>query len=262
MSYVCLVRKHKTCKNQLRILMSEEEVCSDTMPEDIVNAFYAGEVPLCMMENLSEQQSASSVRKKLLSVSNQRLLYFEENATGLYDVTTFAFARIDSAVSHEGKKAAELKVEDTDGVTLKIGWLLNEEAQKILLTLQSAMNEIGTATVSLEKKKPMFSGEEWILKKPVDYLTKTFRCEGAPMTETFIAPILEEETVVVVIEEEDEPLFEDAPEETVIASAMPPMDQETILECLKAVKLLYEKGIISEELYKNLRLPLLEKLDL
>lgn len=228
-----------------------EEVSRDTMPEDIVNAFYAGEVPLAVMENLQEQQDSSQSRKKLIVVSNHRLLSFEENATGLYDVVTFAFARIESVVSHAGKRTAEVKITDTDAVVTKIPWLLNEEAEKILLTLQQAMNEIGTATVSLDKKKPMFSGEEWTLKKPVDYLTKTVRAEGAPMTESFVEPILEDSA-------DDEPLFEEA----MIAAALPPMDQESILECLKAVKLLYEKGVISEELYKSLRLPLLEMLDL
>lgn len=214
-----------------------------------MNALYAGEIPLAMLGNLSEQQSNPSARKKFAAVSSQRLLCFEENATGLYDVAALAFARIDSALLHEGKKTAELKITDTDGAVLRIGWLGNEEAEKLLLTLQQAMNEIGTAAVSLEKKKPVFSGEEWTLKKPADYLTKTVRSGETPMAETFVAPILEEE-------DGEQTLFESVPEETVS------LDQETILECLKAAKLLYETGLISGELYRSLRLPLLEKLDL
>jgi hypothetical protein len=35
---------------------------------------------------------------------------FEENATGLHDDTLFAFVRIDSAVLHEGKKTADVRV--------------------------------------------------------------------------------------------------------------------------------------------------------
>ena len=53
----------------------------------------------------------------------------------------------------------------TDGAVLKISWLFSEGAEWILLTLQSAMNDLGTALVSLDKKKSMFSGEEWTLKR-------------------------------------------------------------------------------------------------
>lgn len=140
-------------------------------------------------------------------------MYFEENATGMYDDTLYAFARIESAVFLEGKKSAELRNTDTDGAVLKIGWLLNEEAERILLTLQSAMNDLGTALVPLERRKSVFSGEEWTLKKPVDYLTKTVKSEVTPMTESYIAPILpkdgekeEDEEAPELFEESGEPV--------------------------------------------------------
>ncbi len=242
-----------------------EEVSGDTMPEDILNIFYTGEIPLCVMENLLEQREVSGTRRKMLVVSNQRLMYFEENATGLYDATTFAFARIDSVVFHAGKKCAEFRIADTDGMATKIGWLANEEAEKILLTLQSSMNELGTAAVSLDRKKSVFSGEEWTLKKPVDYLTKTIRSESVPMSESYVAPILpksgddadpEPESVA----EEEAPFFEETSEEVVLETVV--LDQESIRECLRALRLLHEKQIIPEDLYRKLRLPLLEKLDI
>ena len=77
-----------------------EDVAGSSMPQDILNTFYSGESPLCVMQNLAEEQS----RRKIIIVSDQRLMYFEENATGMYDDTLYAFARIESAVFHEGKK--------------------------------------------------------------------------------------------------------------------------------------------------------------
>lgn len=243
-----------------------EEVSGDAMPEEILNTIYTGEIPQCVMENQLEQREVSGTRRKMLVVSNQRLMYFEENATGLYDATTFAFARIDSVVFHAGKKWAEFRIADTEGMVTKIGWLANEEAEKILLTLQSAMNELGTAAVPLDRKKSVFSGEEWTLKKPVDYLTKTIRSESVPMSESYVAPILprsgeaadpEPESVA----DEEAPFFEETTEEEG-CSAVVVLDQESIRECLRALRLLYEKGIIPEDQYRKLRLPLLEQLDI
>ena len=241
-----------------------EEVSGDTMPEDILNIFYTGEIPLCAKENLLEQREVPGTRRRMLVVSNQRLMYFEENATGLYDETTFAFARIDSVVFHAGKKCAEFRITDTDGVVTKVGWLANEEAEEILLTLQSAMNELGTAAVSLDRKKSVFSGEEWTLKKPVDYLTKTIRSESVPMSESYVAPILpksvDDENPEPESAAEEAPFFEDTPEEEMPETVA--LDQESIRECLRALRLLHEKQIIPEDLYRKLRLPLLEKLDI
>ena len=76
-----------------------EDVAGSSMPLDILNTFYSGENPLCVMQNLSEDQN----RRKIIIVSNQRLMYFEENATGMYDEKLYAFARIDSVIFHEGK---------------------------------------------------------------------------------------------------------------------------------------------------------------
>lgn len=236
-----------------------EDVAGSSMPLDILNTFYSGENPLCVMQNLSEDQN----RRKIIIVSNQRLMYFEENATGMYDETLYAFARIDSVIFYEGKKSSELKIVDTDGSILKIGWLLNEEAQRVLLTLQSAMNDLGTAMVSLDRRKPMFSGEEWILKKPLDYLTKTVKSDAPPMTESYIAPILPKD------EAEDcdgsQELFE-GEDDVIPASMIQPkdgeMDQATVRECLKALRILYDNQVLTEEQYRKLRLPLLEKLDI
>ncbi len=49
------------------------------MPQDILNTFYSGESPLCVMQNLAEEQS----RRKIIIVPDQRLMYFEENATDI-----------------------------------------------------------------------------------------------------------------------------------------------------------------------------------
>ncbi|MDU9376164.1 hypothetical protein McpSp1_07560 [Methanocorpusculaceae archaeon Sp1] len=229
--------------------MAENEAGS-SMPEDILNTFYSGENPLCVLQNLQD----SGKQRKIIIVTDQRLMYFEENATGLYDDTLFAFARIDTVVYHEGKKVAELKITETDGVMLKVGWLTNEEAQRVLLTLQTAMNDLGTAAVSLDRKKSVFSGEEWTLKKPVDYLTKTVKNEAVPMKESYVAPILPKDAC----EEKEAELFEDISEEP----AMVKMDQQTVIECLKALRTLYDNCIITEEQYRKYRLPLLEKLDI
>lgn len=231
-----------------------EDVAGSSMPQDILNTFYSGETPLCVMQNLREEGS----RRKILLVSDQRLMYFEENATGMYDDTLYAFACIDSVVFHEGKKANELKITDTDGAVLKISWLFSEEAERILLTLQSAMNDLGTALVSLDKKKSMFSGEEWTLKKPVDYLTKTVKSDAPPMTESYIAPILPKDEAVPE-EEEGNELFEESAEP---AAAEEIMDQEAVRECLKALRTLYDYQVLTEEQYRKFRLPLLEKLDI
>ena len=237
-----------------------EDVAGSSVPHDILNTFYSGESPLCVMQNLAEEQS----RRKIIIVSDQRLMYFEENATGMYDDTLYAFARIESAVFHEGKKSAELRITDTDGAVLKIGWLLNEEAERILLTLQSAMNDLGTALVPLERRKSVFSGEEWTLKKPVDYLTKTVKSEAPPMAESYIAPILPKDGEKEEDEEAPE-LFEESGEPVsgqVIPAAEETMDQETVKECLKALRTLYDNHVLTEEQYRKLRLPLLEKLDI
>ena len=162
------------------------------------------------------------------------------------------------------EKWAEFRIADIDGMVTKIGWLANEEAEKILLTLQSAMNDLGTAGVSLDRKKSVFSGEEWTLKKPVDYLTKTIRSESVPISESYVAPILpksedgadpEPERV-----DEEAPFFEETSAEVVLETVV--LGQESIRECLRALRLLHEKQIISEDLYRKLRLSLLEKLDL
>jgi len=233
-----------------------EDVSGSSMPQDIVNTFYSGENPLCVMQNLSEEKS----RRKIIIVSDQRLMYFEENATGMYDDTLYAFARIDSAVFHEGKKSAELKIIDTDGAVLKIGWLLNEEAERVLLTLQAAMNDLGTAPVSLDRRKSMFSGEEWTLKKPVDYLTKTVKSDAPPMAESYIAPILPKDE-----EEGAHELFEESEENApgpVVVEGEEMMDQDVVRECLKALRTLYDNHVLTEDQYRKLRLPLLEKLDI
>ncbi|MDV0443914.1 PH domain-containing protein [Methanorbis rubei] len=230
--------------------MAENEA-GGSMPEDILNTFYSGENPLCVLQNLQE----SGKQRKIIVVTDQRLMYFEENATGLYDDTLFAFARIDTVVYHEGKKVSELKITETDGVMLKVGWLTNEEAQRVILTLQSAMNDLGTAAVSLDRKKSVFSGEEWTLKKPVDYLTKTVKNEAASMKQSYIAPILPKDAC----EEKEQELFE---EEICGAVAADEMDQQTVIECLKALRILYDNCILTEEQYRKYRLPLLEKLDI
>ncbi|MDE2519238.1 MAG: hypothetical protein O0X93_06635 [Methanocorpusculum sp.] len=233
-----------------------EDVAGSSMPQDILNTFYSGENPLCVMQNLREVQG----RKKILIISDQRLMYFEENATGMYDDTLYAFARIDSAVFHEGKKSAELKIADTDGAVLKIDWLLHEEAERVLLTLQSAMNDLGTALVSLDKKKSMFSGEEWTLKKPVDYLTKTVKSDAPPMTESYVAPILPKDEAVA--DEGGHELFEESGEPVCASAEREEMDQDTVRECLKALRTLYDNHVLTEEQYRKLRLPLLEMLDI
>lgn len=160
-------------------------------------------------------------------------MYFEENATGLYDDTLFAFARIESAISHEGKKVAELRVTDTDSTTLKITWLTNEEAERVLLTLQSAMNDLGTALVSLDRKKSMFSGEEWTLKKPVDYLTRTVKAEAVPMAQNYIASILPRDDCEQEEEEAGQEFFEAESRPT-----SPEMRQEDVLERSRALRTL------------------------
>ena len=229
-----------------------EDVAGSSMPEDILNTFYSGESPQCVLQNLHEGEK----QRKMVIVTDQRLMYFEENATGLYDDTLFAFARIDSVIYHEGKKAAELKITETDGAMLKIGWLTDVEAQRVLLTLQSAMNDLGTALVSLDRKKSMFSGEEWTLKKPVDYLMKTVKSDASPMSQSYIAPILPKDQCD---DETHQELFE---EETAEIPEHREMDQETVLECLKALRTLSDNGILTEDQYRRMRLPVLEKLDL
>lgn len=34
-----------------------EDVAGSSMPQDILNTFYSGENPLCVMQNLAEEQS-------------------------------------------------------------------------------------------------------------------------------------------------------------------------------------------------------------
>jgi hypothetical protein len=236
-----------------------DDVAGNSTPQDILNTFYFGENPLCAMQNLSEEGEL----KKIIIVSNQRLMYFEENAAGMYDDMLYAFARIDSATFHEGKKSANMKIIDTDGAVLKIDWLLNEEAEQIFLTLQSAMNDLGTVLVPLNRKKPMFSGKRWTLKKPMDYLTKTMKLDAFPMTESYIVPIIPKEEKNEV-EEEHELLKknrESIPEQ-VFAATEKTMDQDTVKECLKALRTLYNNQVLVEEQYRKLRLLLLERLDM
>lgn len=229
-----------------------EDVAGSSMPQDIVDTLYSGENPLCVLQNLRE----SGERQKIVIVTDQRLMYFEENATGMYDDTLFAFARIESVVSHEGKKVAELKITDTDATALKIAWLTNEEAERVLLTLQSAMNDLGTALVSLDRRKSMFSGEEWTLKKPVDYLTRTVKADAVPMAQSYIAPILPRDGCGEE-EEAGQEFFE-----TESGRKSPEMRQEDVLECLRALRTLSDHHILTEEQYRKYRLPLLEKLDI
>ena len=105
------------------------------------------------------------------------------------------------------------------------------------------MNDLGTALVPLERRKSVFSGEEWTLKKPVDYLTKTVKSEAPPMTESYIAPILPKDGEKEEDEEAPE-LFEESGEPVsgpVIPAAEETMDQETVKECLKVLHMLYDK---------------------
>jgi hypothetical protein len=237
-----------------------ENVAGYFMPQDILSTFYYGENPLCAMQNLSEGGS----RKKIIIVSDQRLMYFEENVTGMYDGALYAFARIDSAVFHGGKRSAALKITDTDGAALKIGWLLNEEAKRILLVLQSAMNDLGTAVVSLNRRKSMFFGEKWTLKKPMDYLTKTVKSD-VPLS------IMEDHTVPILSKDEEEgigevhELFVDNCTlilEPAIAVMEEKMAPDVAKECLKALRVLYDNHVLTEEQYYKLRLPLLEGFDI
>jgi hypothetical protein len=237
-----------------------ENVVGSFMPQDILNAFYYGENPLCAMQNLFEGGN----RKKIIIVSDQRLMYFEENVTGMYDDALYAFARIDSVVFHGGKKLATLKIIDTDGAALNIGWLLNEEAKRVLLILQSAMNDIGTAMVSLNRRKSMFFGEKWTLKKPMDYLTKTVKSD-IPLS------IMEDHVVPISSEDEEEgiggvhELFVGNCAlilEPATAGMEETMDPDVVKECLKALRMLHDNRVLTEEQYRKLRLPLLETLDI
>jgi hypothetical protein len=240
-----------------------EDVAGNSMPQDILNTFYFDENPLCAMQNLFEDEEGG--RKKIIIVSNQRLMYFEENATGMYDNVLYAFARIDSVVFHEGKKTANMKIIDTDGTALKIDWLLNEEAEQIFLTLQSAMNDLGTVFVPLSRKKSMFSLKKWTLKKPMDYLTKTIKLDAYPMTETYIVPIIPKDGKNKdKVEEIHEP-FERGDEsitELVSTATEKTMNQDTVKECLRALRTLYDNQVLTEEQYRKLRLSLLERLDI
>lgn len=83
------------------------------------------------------------------------------------------------------------------------------------------------------------------------------------MTESYIAPILPKD------EAEDcdgsQELFE-GEDDVIPASMIQPkdgeMDQATVRECLKALRILYDNQVLTEEQYRKLRLPLLEKLDI
>jgi hypothetical protein len=240
-----------------------KDVAGNSMPQDILNTFYFDEEPLCAMQDLFEGEKGG--RKKIIIVSNQRLMYFEENATGMYDNMLYAFARIDSVVFHEGKKTANMKIIDTDGTVLKIDWLLNEEAEQVFLTLQSAMNDLGTVFVPINRKKSMFSLKKWTLKKPMDYLTKTIKLDAYPTTENYIVPIIPEDGKDIGrVEEVHEPFKRggESITELVFTTTEKTMDQDTVKECLKALRTLYENQVLIEEHYRKLRLSLLERLDI
>ena len=163
------------------------------------------------------RKKVSLEKPKWLLVTDRRIIYLDEKILGRYDVEAIPYQKLERITVKLGVMSSEFTVKAEDEFRLKLGWMNKEEARKTINAIKDALNAIAVEPVGVEVKKGLTS-EEWVLKKPKEFVTRT-------------APV----PVGKTREEKEYPM-----------------------ESLKKLKELYDMGVINQKEYEEKRTKLLE----
>ena len=114
-------------------------------------------------------------KPKWLVVTDRRIILFDEKLLGRYELKAVPYERLKRVKFHGGVMASsfEIELEDNEGV-ITVNWLDKEEAKKAIKAVYEALKAVAVEPPSLEKRKGLL-GEDWVLTKPKEFLTRGAR---------------------------------------------------------------------------------------
>ncbi len=138
------------------------------------------EIPKSLEENLEPNEEILCLLKKVLGiekpkwlvVTNKRIIYFDEKIFGRYDFVAIPYEKLEDVHFKKSKIGSSFLIRSEDNKKINIAWLQKDEAIKAIETIKNAINKIAVEPISIEKKKG-FLGEEWILHKPREAISRT-----------------------------------------------------------------------------------------
>ena len=178
------------------------------VPPEVAEILYPKEtVQYCIKKKLMTE-----LKPKYFVVTNRRVIYLDQKILGRYEIVDIPYEKLEQVYFKIGKIGAKFIVKDESGKSLELTWMDKKEVKEAIESIRDALNAIAVEPVSIQKKKSLL-GEEWVLTKPKEVITRTL-----PMTQ-------------------------------VVERTVP--EKEDPLEKLKKLKELYEAGVISKEEFEE-----------
>ena len=189
----------------------------EEIPPELSENLYPGEKVLFSIK----KKLRTELKPKYLIVTDRRVIYLDQKILGRYELVDVPYEKMELVYFKKGKIGAQFTIRDEEGKEIDLTWMDKKEAENAIEAIRDALNAIAVEPVSIQKKKGLL-GEEWLISKPKEVITKTL-----PMTQ-------------------------------VIEKKVP--QKEDPLEKLKKLKELYEAGVISKEEFEEKKKKLLEQL--
>ncbi len=138
------------------------------------------DVPKSLLENLESDEDILYLLKKVfglekpkwLVITNKRIIYFDEKIFGRYDLIAIPYEKLVRVHFRIGKMGSSFTITSEDKKKINIGWLQKEDAVRAIETIKNVLNKVAVEPISIEKKKGLL-GEDWILNKPKETISKT-----------------------------------------------------------------------------------------
>ncbi len=137
------------------------------LPKGLEENLEPGEEILCSLKKVFGIE-----KPKWLIVTNKRVIYFDEKIFGRYDFVAIPYEKLENVHFRKSKIGSSFSITSEDKKKINIAWLQKEEAINAIETIKNAINKIAVEPISIEKKKGIF-GEEWILHKPREAVSRT-----------------------------------------------------------------------------------------
>ncbi|WP_456421556.1 PH domain-containing protein [Thermococcus sp.] len=137
------------------------------LPKSVLRHLEPGEEVL-----FSIKKKISVEKPKWLLVTNRRIIYLDEKVFGRYDLKALPYQKLEQITVKLGIVSSEFIIEGEENITLKLGWMNKEEAERAINAIKDALNAIAVEPVSIEISKGLTS-ETWTLKKPKEFITRT-----------------------------------------------------------------------------------------
>ena len=158
---------------------------------------------------------------KWLIITSKRIVYYDQKIFGRYELRDFPYSKIELILCRVGLFATLFYVRKEGGEELRIPWLKKMEIRSVFETIYNALNKVAIEPISIKKRK-FFIGEEFILEKPAEVVSRMAMASG---------------------------------------KAWPTEGEaESIEERLRKLKELLEKGLITREEYEHHRKRILESI--